>query len=57
MPPNTTAEVILPVKGQIRERGADIILSKGIHKIEGNRLTIGSGTYQFSAALPQESSP
>jgi alpha-L-rhamnosidase len=52
VPPNTTAEVTLPGKGErITERGADVILSNGIRKREGNKLTIGSGIYQFSTPL------
>ena len=52
VPPNTTAEVTLPGKGErITERGADVILSKGIRKREGNKLTLGSGIYQFSTPL------
>jgi alpha-L-rhamnosidase len=51
VPPNTTAEVVLPVKGAIRERGADVVLSNGIRQRDGNHLVLGSGTYQFSGSL------
>ncbi len=49
VPPNTTAEVILPVKGKITEGGAEGCL--GIHSMKDNTLTIGSGIYHFSAPL------
>jgi alpha-L-rhamnosidase len=51
IPPNTTAEVILPGNGNITERGGELSASNGIQKRDGNRLTVGSGTYQFSTAL------
>jgi alpha-L-rhamnosidase len=52
VPPNTTAEVTLPGKGErITERGVDVVLSNGIRKRDGNKLTIGSGNYQFSTPL------
>ncbi|MEO5915651.1 MAG: family 78 glycoside hydrolase catalytic domain [Luteolibacter sp.] len=50
VPPNTTADVTLPVKGTITENNVDLILSKGIHSHQDNRLTLGSGSYQFEAA-------
>lgn len=49
IPPNTTADVTLPVKGAITENNVDLILSNGILKHEGNQLTLSSGTYRFSA--------
>jgi alpha-L-rhamnosidase len=51
VPPNTTADVTLPVKGEISEGGANATGRPGIREIKGNQLTLGSGTYQFSAAL------
>ena len=51
VPTNTTADVTLPVKGEILEGGAKAGGRPGIRKIEGNQLTLGSGTYQFSAAF------
>lgn len=40
IPPNTTADITLPVSGPVLENGKP--LGSGI-------LTLGSGTYQFSA--------
>ncbi len=51
IPPNTTAEVTLPVKGGISEGDAPAAGRPGIHLINGNQLTLGSGIYQFSASL------
>jgi alpha-L-rhamnosidase len=42
IPPNTTADVTLPVEKLIN------LEPSGILKKDGNRLTVGSGTYQFS---------
>ena len=42
IPPNTTAEVTLPVEKILNLDPSSIL------KQDGNRLTIGSGTYQFS---------
>lgn len=49
VPPNTTAEVTLPVTGQILEGGVSAQGRPGIREIKANQLTLGSGTYQFSA--------
>ena len=49
VPPNTTADVVLPVKGSISEGGALAAGRPGIREVKGNRLTLGSGTYHFSA--------
>lgn len=51
IPPNTTAEVTLPVKGGIEEGGAPAAGRPGIHSVKGNTLTAGSGIYHFSAPL------
>jgi alpha-L-rhamnosidase len=51
VPPNTTADVTLPVKGEISEGGANATGRPGIREVKGNQLSLGSGTYQFSAAL------
>ncbi len=51
VPPNTTAEVTLPVNGEISEGDANAQGRPGIKKVEGNRLEIGSGNYRFSAAF------
>jgi alpha-L-rhamnosidase len=51
IPPNTTAEITLPVRGTVSEGGAPAAGRPGIHKVEGNRLTTGSGTYHFTALL------
>jgi alpha-L-rhamnosidase len=49
VPPNTTAAVILPGKGeQISENDAEVVVANGIRQRDGNRLTLGSGTYHFS---------
>ena len=49
VPPNTTADVILPGKGeQISENNAEVEVANGIRQRDGNRLTLGSGTYHFS---------
>jgi alpha-L-rhamnosidase len=51
IPANTTAEVVLPVRGEIRESGAKAEGRPGIREVNGKQLTLGSGTYQFSATL------
>ena len=51
IPPNTTAEVELPVTGDITEGGASASGRPGIHQLQGHHLTLGSGTYHFSAPL------
>ncbi|MGL5018290.1 MAG: alpha-L-rhamnosidase C-terminal domain-containing protein, partial [Luteolibacter sp.] len=51
VPANTTAEVILPVKGEIRESGEAVSDRPGIGGVDGSRMILGSGVYQFSAAL------
>lgn len=51
VPPNTSADVILPVKGELKEKGNAIVIGNGIRKQDGKQLLLGSGTYQFSAAL------
>lgn len=51
VPPNTTAEIVLPVKGAVTESGAPASSAPGVTKAEGNRLTAGSGIYQFSGSL------
>ena len=51
VPPNTSAELILPVTGEIREGGAPAAGRPGISDINGSQLTLGSGTYQFTAAF------
>ena len=43
------ADVILPGKGeQISENNAEVEVANGIRQRDGNRLTLGSGTYHFS---------
>ncbi len=49
VPPNTTAELTLPVSGVVHEDGSPAVLGSGIRTIQRNRLTLGSGVYQFSA--------
>ncbi len=51
IPPNTTAEIILPVSGEIREGGVVADKRPGIHKVTGNSLSVGSGVYRFTARL------
>lgn len=51
IPPNTTAEIILPVSGEIREGGVVANKRPGIHKVTGNSLSVGSGVYRFTARL------
>lgn len=48
IPPNTTAEIILPVSGGISEGGAPARGRPGIHWVNGNKILAGSGVYQFS---------
>ncbi|NJM39033.1 MAG: family 78 glycoside hydrolase catalytic domain [Akkermansiaceae bacterium] len=48
VPPNTTADVTLPVQGEVREGDSPAAGKPGIRKIQGNQLTLGSGSYQFS---------
>jgi len=48
LPPNTIAEVVLPVQGEIREGGASAAGRPGIREVKDNHLTLGSGIYQFS---------
>jgi len=49
IPPNTTAEVTLPVTGAIQEGGAPASGRPGIGGIKGNQFNLGSGIYHFSA--------
>lgn len=51
VPPNTTAEIILPVKVGITESGKPAAAAPGVTKADGNRITVGSGIYQFSGSL------
>jgi alpha-L-rhamnosidase len=51
VPPNTTADVTLPVRGEIQEGDAPAAGRPGVHKVDGKHLTLGSGTYHFSASL------
>jgi alpha-L-rhamnosidase len=51
VPANTTADVTLPVQGEIREGDAAAEGRPGIRKVEANQLTLGSGDYHFSGAL------
>jgi alpha-L-rhamnosidase len=48
VPPNTTAEIVLPVTGEITENGRPVASAPGIIRAAGNRLTAGSGVYQLS---------
>lgn len=48
IPPNTTAEVVLPVAGPIEDDGAPLAGRPGVRAVDGNRLTLGSGTYRLS---------
>jgi alpha-L-rhamnosidase len=49
IPPNTTAEVVLPVNGPITENGQPLAGRPGVISCEGNRAMLGSGTYQLEA--------
>lgn len=51
VPPNTTADFILPVSGAVSEGGAPAAGRPGVRKADGGRLTLGSGVYQFSAPI------
>jgi alpha-L-rhamnosidase len=51
VPPNTTAEVSLPVKGTIKEGGAPAKGRPGIQSVEGGTLVIGSGIYHFEGSF------
>jgi alpha-L-rhamnosidase len=51
IPPNTTAEVILPVTGEIIEGDVPARDRPGVRAVDGNRLTIGSGTYRFTSGF------
>jgi len=51
VPPNTTADVMLPVSGEVSEGDSPASGRPGIHSVKGNQLTLGSGTYHFSAPL------
>ncbi len=53
VPPNTTADVILPVKGSVTESGRDAASAEGVLEANGNRFVTGSGTYRFSADFEQ----
>jgi alpha-L-rhamnosidase len=50
VPPNTTAEITLPVKGEVNEGGKPVKEAPGIREATGNRLVAGSGTYRFSGS-------
>ncbi|MCP5533621.1 MAG: family 78 glycoside hydrolase catalytic domain [Akkermansiaceae bacterium] len=47
VPPNTTAEITLPVDGPVREGELAADDAPGILKSNGNRLVASSGTYHF----------
>ena len=51
VPPNTTAEIVLPVKGEVTEGGQPVKGRPGIRESAGNRLVAGSGTYRFNGSL------
>lgn len=51
VPPNTTAEITLPVKGEVSEGGKPAKEAPGIREATGNRLIAGSGVYRFTATL------
>jgi alpha-L-rhamnosidase len=51
IPPNTTAEIILPLSGEISEGGASAKGRPGIREVNGNKLLAGSGVYQFSGSF------
>lgn len=51
VPPNTTAEILLPITGRVMEGGADAEGRPGIQEVTGNRIIAGSGRYQFSGRL------
>lgn len=51
IPSNTTAEVILPVTGEIREHGVSLQGRPGVQEVKANQLTLGSGTYELRARL------
>ena len=51
VPPNTTAELTLPVKGEISEGGSPAAGRPGISDPKGNQLTLGSGIYHFTGAF------
>jgi alpha-L-rhamnosidase len=50
VPPNTTAEILLPVKGEVSEGGKPAKEAPGIREATGKRLIAGSGTYRFSGS-------
>lgn len=54
VPPNTTANVVLPISGPIREGNLDLVLSKGIIDHKENQLTLGSGTYHLNGKYRRE---
>ena len=47
IPPNTTADVTLPGQGTITENGQPLASRPGVISSDGNRATLGSGTYQL----------
>jgi alpha-L-rhamnosidase len=51
VPPNTMAEVTLPIRGDVAEGGQTAKGRPGIREVNGNKLSLGSGNYQFSGAL------
>ena len=51
VPPNTTAEIVLPVTGAINESGQPASGRPGIRAVDGKKITAGSGTFHFSASL------
>lgn len=50
VPPNTIADVVLPIAGEIQEAGAGLTESNGLLAQKENHLTLGSGTYRFSGS-------
>lgn len=48
VPPNTTADVELPIQGDILESNKELVLAKGILDRLDNQLMLGSGVYRFS---------
>jgi alpha-L-rhamnosidase len=50
LPPNTTAEVTLPVTGPITENGQPLAGRPGVISSDGSRAVLGSGTYRVESA-------
>jgi alpha-L-rhamnosidase len=51
VPAGVTATVVLPGSGRVREGGRPIALARGVLRVDGRRVVVGSGDYAFETPL------